>query len=81
MEIAFHIFQGGIFGTQVEIVSLMWLEKQSVHVGQLHFVVVEEDEFADAAASEHLGRDAAHTPDADHRHATGEMNGALGLVL
>ena len=47
----------------------MWLEEESVHVGQLDLVVVEEDEFADAAAGEHLGSDAAHAPDANHRHA------------
>ena len=47
----------------------MWLEEESVHVGQLDFVVVEEDEFPDAAAGEHLGSDAAHAPDAHHRHA------------
>ena len=47
----------------------MWLEEESVHVGQLDLVVVEEDEFPDAAAGEHLGSDAAHAPDAHHRHA------------
>ena len=47
----------------------MWLEEEAVHVGQLHFVVVEEDEFPDAAAGEHLGSDAAHAPDAHNCHA------------
>ena len=59
----------------------MWLEKQPVHVGKLHFVVVEEDEFPDAAASQHLGRDAAHTPNTYHRHATGEIERSSRISL
>ena len=62
-------------------VYLVWLEKEPIHVGQFDFVVVEEDEFPDAAASQHLGRDAAHAPDAYHRHATSEVERSSWVSL
>ena len=55
--------------SEAPVLSLVRLEKEPVHVGELDFIVVEEDEFADAATRQHLGRHAAHTPNANHRHA------------
>ncbi len=42
-------------------------KEQSVHVGQLDGVVVEQDDFPHATPREHFGRDAAHAADADLR--------------
>ena len=62
-------------------VYLVWLEKEPIHVGQLDFVVVEEDEFPDAAARQHLGRDAAHASNAHHRHAARQEENDVNLEL
>lgn len=39
-----------------------------VHVGELHLVVIEHDELADATAGEHFACDAADAADADDEH-------------
>jgi len=50
-------FGGGCFG----LPCLLGAEEEAIHVGKFNSVVVEEEELADAAASEHLG---GHGPDA-----------------
>ena len=67
--------------SEAPVLSLVRLEKEPVHVGQLDFVVVEEEEFSDAAARQHLGRDAAHTTNAHHRHAARQKGRNVSLEL
>ena len=46
--------------------GLVGLEEQAVHVGDLDGVVVEKYKLADAAAREHLSRDAPDPTNTDH---------------
>mmetsp|Transcript_60013 Transcript_60013/g.131867 ORF Transcript_60013/g.131867 Transcript_60013/m.131867 type:complete len:222 (+) Transcript_60013:684-1349(+) len=48
---------------------LLGAEEEAIHVRQLHLVIVEKQQLADAATGEHLRHYRAHTPDAHNEHS------------
>lgn len=43
------------------ISHMLWTKEEAIHVGQLHRVIVIQEEPPDATAGQHLGRHAANT--------------------
>ena len=62
-------FQGLLGGFDLAKPGLMRLEKESIHVGEFHFVVIEENQFSDAASGQHFSCHTSDATDANHSNA------------
>src|SRR6218665_193732 len=53
-------------GLDLTLSGLIWLKEQTIHVGHLDFIVVEQNQLSDATSCQHFGGDTSDTSNPDN---------------